>query len=86
MSYRVAMDIGGTFTDFVVVDEAARATSTGKTSTTPANPEQGVLADNARALSSYYDLLLKDAFGNFRQLIEDVSAVRPRLNIEHCFA
>jgi N-methylhydantoinase A len=43
MSYRVAMDIGGTFTDFVVVDEAAQATSTGKISTTPANPEQGVL-------------------------------------------
>src|SRR5919199_1037573 len=43
MSYRVAMDIGGTFTDFVVVDEAREATTTGKTSTTPASPEQGVL-------------------------------------------
>jgi N-methylhydantoinase A len=41
--FRVAMDIGGTFTDFVVVDEIARATSTGKTSTTPANPERGVM-------------------------------------------
>jgi len=41
--YRVAMDIGGTFTDFVVVDESAQATTTGKTSTTPASPEQGVL-------------------------------------------
>ena len=43
MSYRVAMDIGGTFTDFVVVDDEQRKTSAGKTSTTPANPEQGVL-------------------------------------------
>jgi N-methylhydantoinase A len=43
MTYRVAMDIGGTFTDFVVVDEAAGATLTGKTSSTPANPEEGVL-------------------------------------------
>jgi N-methylhydantoinase A len=43
MSYRVAMDIGGTFTDFVVVDDHEQRTSTGKTSTTPANPEQGVL-------------------------------------------
>ena len=43
MSYRVAMDIGGTFTDFVVVDDADQLTSTGKTSTTPASPEQGVL-------------------------------------------
>jgi N-methylhydantoinase A len=41
--FRVAMDIGGTFTDFVAVDEAERATSTGKTSTTPARPEQGVM-------------------------------------------
>jgi len=31
--------------------------------------DQGILADNARALSSYYDLLLKDAFGNFRILL-----------------
>jgi len=43
MSYRVAMDIGGTFTDFVVVDEDAGVTRAGKTSTTPASPEQGVL-------------------------------------------
>jgi N-methylhydantoinase A len=43
VTYRVAMDIGGTFTDFVVYDEAASVTSTGKTSTTPASPEQGVL-------------------------------------------
>ena len=43
MSYRVAMDIGGTFTDFVVIDEGEQLTSTGKTSTTPARPEQGVL-------------------------------------------
>jgi hypothetical protein len=26
--------------------------------------EAGVLADNARALSSYYDVLLDNAFGN----------------------
>jgi N-methylhydantoinase A len=37
------MDIGGTFTDFVVVDEQAAATHAGKTSTTPANPAEGVL-------------------------------------------
>jgi len=42
MSYRVAIDIGGTFTDFVVVDEEAGVTHAGKTSTTP-SPEQGVL-------------------------------------------
>jgi N-methylhydantoinase A len=43
MARRVAMDIGGTFTDFVVMDEEAQVTTAGKTSTTPANPELGVL-------------------------------------------
>src|SRR5439155_8492815 len=43
VSYRVAMDIGGTFTDFVVMDDERRRTLAGKTSTTPASPEQGVL-------------------------------------------
>jgi N-methylhydantoinase A len=41
--YRVAMDIGGTFTDFVVVDTAEERTWTGKTSTTPDSPDRGVL-------------------------------------------
>ncbi|MFL5929130.1 MAG: hydantoinase/oxoprolinase family protein [Gaiellaceae bacterium] len=43
MAYRVAMDIGGTFTDFVLMDEEEQITTAGKTSTTPARPEQGVL-------------------------------------------
>jgi N-methylhydantoinase A len=43
MSYRVAMDIGGTFTDFVVVDEVGRGTFSGKVLSTPANPAEGVL-------------------------------------------
>jgi N-methylhydantoinase A len=41
--YRVAMDIGGTFTDFVVVDEAGERTSSGKVSSTPGNPAEGVI-------------------------------------------
>src|SRR5262245_66572059 len=36
------MDIGGTFTDFVVVEDAA-ATASGKVLSTPANPAEGVL-------------------------------------------
>jgi hypothetical protein len=35
--------------------------------------QQGVLRDNPIALSSYYDTLLKDAFGNFRTLLKDVT-------------
>jgi N-methylhydantoinase A len=37
------MDIGGTFTDFVVADADAQHTWTGKTSTTPESPDRGVL-------------------------------------------
>lgn len=40
---RVAMDIGGTFTDFVAVDEAAGRTFSGKVLSTPNNPAEGVL-------------------------------------------
>jgi N-methylhydantoinase A len=43
MSYRVAMDIGGTFTDFVVLDEDESRTSSGKVLTTPADPAEAVL-------------------------------------------
>jgi uncharacterized protein (DUF1800 family) len=35
--------------------------------------ESGPLTDNPRALSSYYDILLKHAFGNFRDLLEAVT-------------
>jgi N-methylhydantoinase A len=37
------MDIGGTFTDFVVADRSRRRAFTGKALTTPADPAQGVL-------------------------------------------
>ena len=35
--------------------------------------EAGVLADNGRALSDYYDTLLDNSFGNFRELLEAVT-------------
>ncbi|HMJ91366.1 MAG TPA: DUF1800 family protein, partial [Candidatus Acidoferrum sp.] len=35
--------------------------------------ETGPLVDNSRALSAYYDVLLKHSFGNFRDLLEDVT-------------
>ena len=38
MGYRVGVDIGGTFIDFCVFDEAAQALTTLKVLTTPANP------------------------------------------------
>jgi N-methylhydantoinase A len=42
--YRVAMDIGGTFTDFVIFEDTnGGAVSSGKVLTTPSNPADGVL-------------------------------------------
>jgi uncharacterized protein (DUF1800 family) len=35
--------------------------------------ENGVLVNHATALSSYYDMLLDNAFGNFRSLLENVT-------------
>jgi N-methylhydantoinase A len=48
--YRVSMDIGGTFTDFVVVDEDTERAFTGKSSTTPQDPAQGVLTGLAQLI------------------------------------
>lgn len=44
MAYRVGVDIGGTFADFCVLDEASGALSTLKVLTTPATPGEEVLA------------------------------------------
>lgn len=43
MSTRTAVDIGGTFTDLVYLDEATGRVGLGKTSTTPAHFEEGVI-------------------------------------------
>jgi N-methylhydantoinase A len=42
-NYRVSADIGGTFTDIVVIDQKAKTTLTGKPLSTPSNPAKGVL-------------------------------------------
>ncbi|HSE92973.1 MAG TPA: hydantoinase/oxoprolinase N-terminal domain-containing protein, partial [Methylomirabilota bacterium] len=40
--YRVGIDVGGTFTDLVAVDETGRVTIA-KTASTPADPSDGLL-------------------------------------------
>jgi N-methylhydantoinase A len=44
MSTVAAVDVGGTFTDIVLLDEATGEARFGKVPTTPANPAEGVLA------------------------------------------
>ena len=43
MQYRVGIDIGGTFTDFVAFDEANRQLQAWKNSSTPRDPIEGVM-------------------------------------------
>src|SRR6184192_2381989 len=40
--FRIGVDIGGTFTDLVVFDDATGAFAVGKTLTTPRDPSQAV--------------------------------------------
>lgn len=48
---RIGIDIGGTFTDLVLIDSATGAVLVGKTLTTPADPAQGFLQVLGEALA-----------------------------------
>ena len=50
MGYRVGVDIGGTFTDTVLIDEQDRILATTKKPTTPHNPTLGALKGAKRVL------------------------------------
>ena len=43
MSYRLGIDIGGTFTDFVLIDTSTGDVRRGKCLTTPDDPVRGIL-------------------------------------------
>lgn len=43
MSYRISIDVGGTFTDLLIIDEKTRETRTHKTPTTPLDLTEGVM-------------------------------------------
>ncbi len=59
MAYRLGIDIGGTFTDFVAYDESSRTLSAWKNLSTPQDPIQGILT----GLRSFADT---DAIGGIR--------------------
>src|SRR5258708_12506688 len=58
--YRIGIDVGGTFTDLVAVDESGRATLA-KTASTPEDPSIGVMA----GLTSLAEALKLDRPGLF---------------------
>ena len=61
--YRVGVDVGGTFTDFYVLDEASGEVRTGKRPSTPDNPARAII-EGLRALASRHGIDL----GKLRRL------------------
>ena len=53
--YRIGVDVGGTFTDFYVLDEASGAVHTGKRPSTPDNPARAIV-DGLLALASRHGI------------------------------
>ncbi|MGH8432637.1 MAG: hydantoinase/oxoprolinase N-terminal domain-containing protein, partial [Solimonas sp.] len=47
---RIGIDVGGTFTDFVLVDEARDVIYTGKRLTTSGDPSEAITAGTERLL------------------------------------
>ena len=58
--FRIGTDIGGTFTDFVVVDDRTRTLRLEKTLTTPHDPSEGIF-EGLALLAEQTDDLLPDA-------------------------
>ena len=56
MPYRIAVDVGGTFTDLVAVDEDARQVVEAKVLTTPHDPAAGIVAVLDRSAVPSHDM------------------------------
>ncbi len=58
-SYRLGIDIGGTFTDFVVLDESNGALHFGKTLTTYPDPAEGIIT-GVKVVCERYNVQMQD--------------------------
>jgi len=67
---RIGVDVGGTFTDFVLVDEAQRRVLTGKRLTTPDDPGRAILEGVARILGE-----AGAALADVRQIVHGTTLV-----------
>src|SRR5581483_1969755 len=72
MSLRVAVDIGGTFTDLIAFDEQAHTIQHAKSLTTPADPVEGIVEciRKARLQPSSIDSLIHGSTIAINTLIE----------------
>ncbi|MDO9500682.1 hydantoinase/oxoprolinase family protein [Falsiroseomonas sp.] len=67
---RIGVDVGGTFTDFVLVDDASGRVLTGKRLTTPDDPGRAILEGIARILAE-----AGAAIGDVRQVVHGTTLV-----------
>ena len=77
-TYRLSCDIGGTFTDFYLINRATGEIDVEKCLTTPGDPSRGVL-DGVRMLAGRHPNLLprtECARQDFQQSIPDATAGR----------
>jgi N-methylhydantoinase A len=65
--YRIGIDVGGTFTDLVAVDDAGRVTLA-KSASTPADPSQGVL-EGLKLLAGALDLDVEALLGQTERMV-----------------
>jgi N-methylhydantoinase A len=75
---RVAVDIGGTFTDCVVVDEAGRRTVT-KSLTTPGRLADGVL-DATRLAADALGRTMRELLEDTGQFVHGTTQATPRIS------
>ena len=75
--YRIGVDIGGTFTDFVLLDQQPGALHNEKRLTTPDDPSRAVLAGLTRLPVLLWVLVLLAA--NVAGLVVGVSTLAPDL-------
>jgi len=68
--YRIGVDVGGTFTDFVLVDDATGRVLTGKRLTTPDDPGRAILEGITRILGEACA-----AIGDVRQVVHGTTLV-----------
>ena len=67
MKYKIGIDVGGTFTDFLVVDSQGEA-QVYKTPTTPQRPEVGVL-QGLRKIAASFERALSDFLGRVSVIV-----------------
>ena len=62
MSYRLGVDVGGTFTDVLLIDEASGAFHTAKVPSTPSDSSIGVLNGIEKAIAKTFASLMPGLF------------------------